>query len=1106
MKAKLFSLLFAIVASVGTLFAWDYEKVQIGNLYYNLDATNLVAELTKSGNAYSGLSTVDIPASVTHQSATYSVTSIGEETFWKCSNLTSVTIPNSVTTIGAVAFTECSSLTSMIMPNSVTSMGYDVFDGCSSLTLVSISSGLTEIDEYTFTNCTNLPSVTIPSNISFIGTEAFKGCTGLTSVTCEATTPPTLDSDVFGGVDKSIPLYVPEQSISLYQDAYQWSDFTNILAIGSDEPVPQTPEWVREGDEWNENTKTLTVNSNPIEQAYYERSEIIHVIISDGVTSIGNRAFSDCTSLTTIDIPSTVTSIGNTAFNACGSLASVSLPSGLTSIATGLFYSCSSLTSITIPSSVASIGSQAFSYCDVLTFLSVDAGNAVYDSRNNCNAIIETATNTLVAGCQASVIPSSVTSIKEEAFSRCTGLTSVEIPSSVTSIGYSAFEDCEDLTSVTILSSVTSIGNNAFAGCSNLTSVTLPSGLTSIASGILFNCTSLTSIDIPSTVTNIAGSAFERCSRLGSIDLPSGVTNIDDYAFEYCSGLTSITCRAANAPELGGNDVFKGVDKSIPLYVPAESVAAYQSASGWSEFTNIRAIGGSNNPMFPDDPGELTYGLELSAAVIDGGELPDFAPTGAGGYPAGTEVIVTAQDIPGYEFVRWSDDVTDKSRTVVVNESLSLTALYSHSMIEIAIAANQWNFICLPPLGDRQYSEEMFTYDGLSGVKWGTYNGEKRAAGQSGWETPETFNAMQGYILYSTTAGTLRINAYEDEIRQGESGSAVYAGMTAYAASHPENESWNFLGNPYNQGYNIAGLAVAGIEAPITVWNGTAYSTYTPGIDEYTLQPFEAFFIQKSEGTEGITFSPEYLEGEGSVADALGTLPGYFSVGEGVIVRFSKGNLQYRASTDTWQFAENQYDYVGEANANISETYDGWIDLFGWGTGDNPTFSSTDNREYTTFVDWGTNAISNGGKEANLWRTLTKDEWGYIFQNRDNATTLYGLSSVDGINGMIILPDDWQGLLGISFTAGKSDFAQNTYSLEQWSMMEQSGAVFLPCGGYRTTTEGLQGVHSYGNYWSATYLDFDGATRAYYLDFYKNTLLPQNSYYRGFGRSVRLVR
>lgn len=260
--------------------------------------------------------------------------------------------------------------------------------------------------------------------------------------------------------------------------------------------------------------------------------------------------------------------------------------------------------------------------------------------------------------------------------------------------------------------------------------------------------------------------------------------------------------------------------------------------------------------MFPNDPGTLVYSLELHAAVVDGDRIAGQAPTGAGGYPAGTEATITARDIPGYEFVQWSDSVTDMTRTIVVNESMTLTALYNHSMIEIPVAANQWNFICLPPLGDRQYTEDMFTYDGLTDVKWGIYNGSRRAEGRSGWETPETFNALQGYILYSTTAGTLKINAYVDDIRQGDS-NTVSAPLSAYASGHTENANWNFLGNPYSQSFNISAFADAGIESPITVWNGTGYTTYTPGIDDYTLQPFEAFFIQKPEGTgasEAITF------------------------------------------------------------------------------------------------------------------------------------------------------------------------------------------------------------------------------------------------------------
>lgn len=274
--------------------------------------------------------------------------------------------------------------------------------------------------------------------------------------------------------------------------------------------------------------------------------------------------------------------------------------------------------------------------------------------------------------------------------------------------------------------------------------------------------------------------------------------------------------------------------------------------------SNLQATpsGGGDTPLFPDDPGTLVYSLELHAAVVDGDTIAGQAPTGAGGYPAGTEATITARDIPGYEFVQWSDSVTDMTRTIVVNESMTLTALYSHSMIEIPVAANQWNFICLPPLGDRQYTEDLFTYDGLTDVKWGIYSGSRRAEGRSGWETPESFNALQGYILYSTTAGTLKINAYVDDIRQGDS-NTVSAPLSAYASSHTENANWNFLGNPYSQGFNISALADAGIESPITVWNGTAYTTYTPGIDDYTLRPFEAFFIQKPEGSgalEAITF------------------------------------------------------------------------------------------------------------------------------------------------------------------------------------------------------------------------------------------------------------
>lgn len=233
-----------------------------------------------------------------------------------------------------------------------------------------------------------------------------------------------------------------------------------------------------------------------------------------------------------------------------------------------------------------------------------------------------------------------------------------------------------------------------------------------------------------------------------------------------------------------------------------------------------------------------------------------------------------------------------------------------------------------------------------------------------------------------------------------------------------------------------------------------------------------------------------------------GQLSGVFSVSETQTVHFSQGNLQYQASTNTWRFAEHQYDTIGNANSNISSTYSGWIDLFGWGTGSNPTNTSTNYSPYSTFVDWGVNAISNGGNTPNQWRTLTGDEWGYLLQIRINATTLLSRATVNGVHGYIILPDDFVLPIGLNFYANSDDWSTNVYTNLEWSNLEVAGAVFLPAAGIRRGTEVLS-VGSGGVYWSTTPSDTD---KAYYLDFYSEGFLPQGLGTRYFGQSVRLVR
>jgi len=262
----------------------------------------------------------------------------------------------------------------------------------------------------------------------------------------------------------------------------------------------------------------------------------------------------------------------------------------------------------------------------------------------------------------------------------------------------------------------------------------------------------------------------------------------------------------------------------------------------------------------------------------------------------------------------------------------------------------------------------------------------------------------------------------------------------------------------------------------------TQTQTSTPTTTTSTL-------TQQSTQTSNTTSTPK-------VSVPNGAAKGLFSVGYSKQVYFAKGNLQYRAETNEWRFASNQWEALGSANANISSSYYNWIDLFGWGTGNFATEFSQNDSDYASFYDWGLYGMADG------WRTPSKEEWNYLFTGRPNASGKYGAARVNGMAGIVVLPDDWALPSGLSFYS-TTNYSQNTYSAAEWNRMEEAGAVFLPAAGRRTGKQ----MFNFGNdcdYWSSSP---NGNAKAYNVDLtYGKILLPQDNSPRRHGFAVRLVK
>ena len=566
-------------------------------------------------------------------------TTIEEDTFYNCSRLTSITIPNCVTEIGTYAFQNCSSLASIYIPDSVTTIKNYAFQSCSSLASITIPDSVTSIGNYTFYNCSKLSSITIPDSVTTIGNNVFYGCTSLTtitipsgvtsmgntvfngctslsSITCNATVAPTISATTFQNIKQCGSLYYPAGSdysswlstSSYYLGYYSWNKPTIVAKYNVTSTTANTSICFRTSS-FSKMFVDGTSTSISLAYKFTTTGEHEVVFVLSG-TSIGTSTFNGCSSLTSIAIHDGVTTIESSAFEYCDSLTSITIPNGVTAIGGFAFSECEKLVSITCNATVApTIAHTTFNGVKQYGSLYYPAGsdysswlstNSYYLGYYNWNKAIVakyniTSTTTTSKICNntssfSQMIVDGTTKTLATTYQFTTiGEHEVVFVLNGTYIGANAFNGCSLLTSITIPNDITSIGSSAFYNCSSLASINIPDSVTTIGTSAFYGCSKLTSINIPNGVTSIGMYTFYNCNKLTSIDIPNGVTSIGSSAFRSCSSLTSIDI--PNSVTSIGTYAFASCSGLISITIPnsVTSIANYVF-SGCTKLASITCL------------------------------------------------------------------------------------------------------------------------------------------------------------------------------------------------------------------------------------------------------------------------------------------------------------------------------------------------------------------------------------------------------------------------------------------------------------------------------------------------------------------------------------
>lgn len=487
------------------------------------------------------------------------LTSIADDAFYYCDAMESITLPTTITSIGDHSFCYCKKMTRFDLPSSLESINTHAFYDCDNLVEINIPENVTAIGSYAFNGCDKLRHIDLPGKVRELGIGAFNSCVSLETVTMHE----------------------------------------GLGCIGS--------------------------------EAFYNCASLKAIVIPASVDSIGNSMVGRCSQLALIKVDAgnnkydsrdncngIIRTADNELVQACKTTV---IPNTVTAISGYAFRDCTSLESIFIPASVSAIKNNSndspFWGCDSLVSIKVDPANAVYDSREDCNAVINTERNELAYGCQGTVVPDDVRSIGRRAFYKCTGLKSIVVPKGVTFIGDYAFFGCENMRAVSLPESLTEIGYNVFSQCHGLTSIQLPSRLKTLPLCTYSNCNGLVNIAVPETIEVIDQYAFSECSNLRSVSIPSKVTKIGYGAFGDCVNLECVVIKVPVPLSITNHTFFNYGD--AVLYVPKGCRDAYLSKENWRNFGLIRELTGLRGDVNQDGTVSISDALVVVDAILGKG-------------------------------------------------------------------------------------------------------------------------------------------------------------------------------------------------------------------------------------------------------------------------------------------------------------------------------------------------------------------------------------------------------------------------------------------------------------------------------------------------------